>query len=146
MYKIPETFSPSIHVKTNNNSRVQSFITLDKSFCVIARKCCPACLLTSNTNDMSQTTKNYQTCGELVVYAELDLSKGEAEKKADVKTDEKTEYAQIVGTITDNREDEKKERASSQDLNLELKFSGVSNKSPVGVLLVCTKIYGYAYF
>ncbi|XP_063881303.1 fasciclin-3-like isoform X4 [Scylla paramamosain] len=44
-----------------------------------------------------------------VVYAELDLSKGEAEKKADVKTDEKTEYAQIVGTITDNREDEKKE-------------------------------------
>lgn len=44
-----------------------------------------------------------------MVYAELDLSKGEAEKKADVKTDEKTEYAQIVGTITDNREDEKKE-------------------------------------
>ncbi|KAK3875846.1 hypothetical protein Pcinc_019299 [Petrolisthes cinctipes] len=44
-----------------------------------------------------------------VVYAELDLGKGEADKKADVKADEKTEYAQIVGTLTDNREEEKKE-------------------------------------
>lgn len=44
-----------------------------------------------------------------VVYAELDLTKGESEKKTEVKADEKTEYAQIVGTITDNREDEKKE-------------------------------------
>lgn len=44
-----------------------------------------------------------------MVYAELDLGKGETDKKADVKADEKTEYAQIVGTLTDNREEEKKE-------------------------------------
>ncbi|XP_071536201.1 fasciclin-3 isoform X3 [Panulirus ornatus] len=44
-----------------------------------------------------------------VVYAELDLGKGEPEKKTEVKTEDKTEYAQIVGTLTDNREDEKKE-------------------------------------
>ncbi|XP_069195472.1 fasciclin-3 isoform X11 [Procambarus clarkii] len=44
-----------------------------------------------------------------VVYAELDLGKGEPEKKTEVKAEDKTEYAQIVGTITDNREEEKKE-------------------------------------
>lgn len=44
-----------------------------------------------------------------MVYAELDLGKGEPEKKTDVKAEDKTEYAQIVGTLTDNREDEKKE-------------------------------------
>ncbi|XP_042220781.1 uncharacterized protein LOC121865434 isoform X13 [Homarus americanus] len=44
-----------------------------------------------------------------VVYAELDLGKGEPDKKTDVKAEDKTEYAQIVGTLTDNREEEKKE-------------------------------------
>ncbi|XP_066990120.1 fasciclin-3 isoform X20 [Macrobrachium rosenbergii] len=44
-----------------------------------------------------------------VVYAELDLSKGEGDKKSEVKSEEKTEYAQIIGTVTDNREEEKKE-------------------------------------
>ncbi|XP_042882950.1 uncharacterized protein LOC122259983 isoform X10 [Penaeus japonicus] len=44
-----------------------------------------------------------------VVYAELDLGKSESDKKTEVKAEDKTEYAQIVGTVTDNREDEKKE-------------------------------------
>ncbi|XP_068225292.1 fasciclin-3-like isoform X3 [Palaemon carinicauda] len=44
-----------------------------------------------------------------VVYAELDLSKGEGDKKLELKSEEKTQYAQIIGTVTDNREEEKKE-------------------------------------
>lgn len=44
-----------------------------------------------------------------MVYAELDLGKSESDKKTEVKAEDKTEYAQIVGTVTDNREDEKKE-------------------------------------
>lgn len=44
-----------------------------------------------------------------VVYAELDLAKGEINKDKKVDSQDKTEYAQIVGTVTDNRDEEKKE-------------------------------------
>ncbi|XP_076038758.1 uncharacterized protein LOC143023969 isoform X3 [Oratosquilla oratoria] len=44
-----------------------------------------------------------------VVYAELDLAKGDGDQKNQVKAEDKTEYAQIVGTVTDNKEEEKKE-------------------------------------
>ncbi|XP_042220772.1 uncharacterized protein LOC121865434 isoform X5 [Homarus americanus] len=54
-------------------------------------------------------TEQNSTNDKEVVYAELDLGKGEPDKKTDVKAEDKTEYAQIVGTLTDNREEEKKE-------------------------------------
>jgi len=44
-----------------------------------------------------------------VVYAELDLAKGDNNKDKKVDPQDKTEYAQIVGTVTDNKDDEKKE-------------------------------------
>ncbi|KAK7082145.1 hypothetical protein SK128_003083, partial [Halocaridina rubra] len=53
--------------------------------------------------------KRKKSAEKEVVYAELDLSKGDPEKKADTKNEDKTEYAQIIGTITDNKEEEKKE-------------------------------------
>ena len=43
-----------------------------------------------------------------VVYAELDLGKEES-KKLELKAQEKTEYAQIIGTVGDNKDEEKKE-------------------------------------
>ena len=42
-----------------------------------------------------------------MVYAELDLGKEES-KKIELKAEEKTEYAQIIGTL-DNKAEEKKE-------------------------------------
>ena len=44
-----------------------------------------------------------------VVYAELDLAKGDNNKDKKLDPQDKTEYAQIVGTVTDNKDDEKKE-------------------------------------
>ncbi|XP_045602818.1 fasciclin-3 isoform X2 [Procambarus clarkii] len=63
---------------------------------------------TENVSPVANNEQNTMDKKE-VVYAELDLGKGEPEKKTEVKAEDKTEYAQIVGTITDNREEEKKE-------------------------------------
>ncbi|XP_071537346.1 fasciclin-3 isoform X17 [Panulirus ornatus] len=65
--------------------------------------------LTKEEPDKESPYKEQNPDDKEVVYAELDLGKGEPEKKTEVKTEDKTEYAQIVGTLTDNREDEKKE-------------------------------------
>ncbi|KAK8740400.1 hypothetical protein OTU49_002893 [Cherax quadricarinatus] len=65
--------------------------------------------LTKDEHNKGSPFKEQSPNEKEVVYAELDLGKGEPEKKTEVKAEDKTEYAQIVGTITDNREEEKKE-------------------------------------
>ncbi|XP_063605376.1 uncharacterized protein LOC134780543 isoform X4 [Penaeus indicus] len=65
--------------------------------------------LTTDDPKKGSPIKEQNVDDKEVVYAELDLGKSESDKKTEVKAEEKTEYAQIVGTVTDNREDEKKE-------------------------------------
>nr|QJQ72430.1 polymeric immunoglobulin receptor-like protein [Penaeus vannamei] len=65
--------------------------------------------LTTEDPKKGSPVKEQNVDDKEVVYAELDLGKSESDKKTEVKAEDKTEYAQIVGTVTDNREDEKKE-------------------------------------
>ncbi|XP_047499408.1 uncharacterized protein LOC125045879 isoform X4 [Penaeus chinensis] len=65
--------------------------------------------LTTDEPKKGSPIKEQNVDDKEVVYAELDLGKSESDKKTEVKAEDKTEYAQIVGTVTDNREDEKKE-------------------------------------
>ncbi|XP_037795490.1 uncharacterized protein LOC119590818 isoform X5 [Penaeus monodon] len=65
--------------------------------------------LTTDDPKKGSPIKEQNVDDKEVVYAELDLGKSESDKKTEVKAEDKTEYAQIVGTVTDNREDEKKE-------------------------------------
>ncbi|XP_069994622.1 fasciclin-3 isoform X14 [Penaeus vannamei] len=65
--------------------------------------------LTTDDPKKGSPVKEQNVDDKEVVYAELDLGKSESDKKTEVKAEDKTEYAQIVGTVTDNREDEKKE-------------------------------------